>query len=59
MNSFIDEVRKVITGFVARMDATAQVLNKEKAGLAIYNTEEQKKRLAEFEGIAGQLTEKA
>ena len=58
MNSFIDEVRKVITNFVARMDAMTQVMNKEKAGLAIYNTEEQKKRLAEFETIAGQLKEK-
>ena len=58
MRSFIDEVRKVITDFVERMDATEQVLNKEKVGVAIYNSDEQKKRLAEFEGVANQLTEK-
>lgn len=58
MRSFIDEVRKVITDFVAKMDITEQVLNKEKSGLAIYNSDEQKKRLAEFENVANQLTEK-
>lgn len=57
--SFINLVRKVISDFVAKMDATTQVLNREKSALSIYNSEEQKKRLAEFEGIAGQLTEKA
>nr|DAE02642.1 MAG TPA: hypothetical protein [Siphoviridae sp. ctTwu10] len=59
MISFVDAVRKVTTDFVGRMDATQQVMSKEKSALSIYNTEEQKKRLAEFEGIAGQLTEKA